>query len=957
MKRGLFIVLVCFLIGPVQADLLFSSPRIADRDLKKIELGSSPKITVKYRNDTGKEVWLSTIDLYLEHDPSLIDNVIGLTNLNGDRLAEKENTVTPGLIVYKLESIYSNWNLLTVRPGETVPLVEIVVHLNQQVSLPSGNERLLDFSALYPSIVTDNNLNVTGAAARPNPVALEKSAPPEFAGLNFAESANILGIKNPGNTVVLNWITAATNAFDLSKFGNGKLSYRLWRATDPNFSDALELTGNAAQPFTGNLSGKDYVFQDGNGAGLPNLENPLSDGTIYYYKITALDDTSPTPNETVPLVKSVIPMDLTPPADVTDLAAETDDRKITLTWKNPADPDLGGIVIMKNTGQPIAKEALLPASFPDKDGRQYSEGEEPFGPGRGTIAYVSPQEDFDPKQILSGVEDSVSNGVMNYYKLFTYDRAIAGPPREMGRNYSAGVEIAKVAGKKPRPISGFKVLQGALPGEVGFSWTNSPDDFVEGVIVRYATDNDEKFNALTGANIGDLAGIFPVTTGPGEKENYQISLPLGAHYYFKAYPYNTTAVPLDPFDDQNMSEHIFGQGEIADLPLPIHFFKQESLAAYGSLSQSLWNTLLQAGYIDESGAIQPLFDGKKENFSLFLDSETLVADVFTILKSSTTLTVRKTDFSAYGIAATTIWDNLIAAGYIDSNGVIQPAFDGDSGNFKAGFSLDNQLTAQVYELLAQSFNDKGEIVFSTKSLAAKENGQAKVQLWFGKRLYQKELVARGEPFIIEPAGEVRAKFSAEGMVALSSNAGDYSIVIDPDKKQAKTMGIMADSQGKVSTMGTGKVSAFSVRSAPSEPLAPGRHTILLSTKKIEPNGVITTFTEAATVEVAGGPVRLTSQPLPYPSPFSIPRHQKVAIQYGLSSDANIEVYLIGGDGTRIKHFVLPAGSEGGSAGINKITWDGRTDQGPLAGNAIYVGTVIAKDENRLLGKFKLTIFN
>jgi hypothetical protein len=59
---------------------------------------------------------------------------------------------------------------------------------------------------------------------------------------------------------------------------------------------------------------------------------------------------------------------------------------------------------------------------------------------------------------------------------------------------------------------------------------------------------------------------------------------------------------------------------------------------------------------------------------------------------------------------------------------------------------------------------------------------------------------------------------------------------------------------------------------------------------------------------------------------------------------------------RIKRVICQAGvGEGGHAGVNKVEWDGQTDQGYLAGNAIYVGTIISKDDNRLLGKVKMTL--
>jgi hypothetical protein len=105
----------------------------------------------------------------------------------------------------------------------------------------------------------------------------------------------------------------------------------------------------------------------------------------------------------------------------------------------------------------------------------------------------------------------------------------------------------------------------------------------------------------------------------------------------------------------------------------------------------------------------------------------------------------------------------------------------------------------------------------------------------------------------------------------------------------------------------------------------------------------------------GGPLRLIGTPLAYPSPFSISKHGTVSIQYELSQNANIDVYIVDANGSRLKKFACDAGTEGGTAGINKLTWDGRAAQGYLAGNAIYVCTIVSRSEGRLLGKLKLAV--
>ncbi|MBU0672631.1 MAG: hypothetical protein KJ732_06360 [Candidatus Margulisbacteria bacterium] len=233
----------------------------------------------------------------------------------------------------------------------------------------------------------------------------------------------------------------------------------------------------------------------------------------------------------------------------------------------------------------------------------------------------------------------------------------------------------------------------------------------------------------------------------------------------------------------------------------------------------------------------------------------------------------------------------------------------------------------------------------------------KIKIWFGNRLYQPAALKAGQKFVVSPTPKVEAKISIEEPYAVSNNISDYTIVLDPGTAASKTPVLnAADNMVAQSTI-AGDLKAFNLtyQLTEQDKLAEGEHTLQVTAKSSGTQGIQTTSTVLATVEVMGGPTRLIGVPLTWPSPFSIRAQGTVYVQYQLSSDANIEIYIVGVGGLRVKRLNFAAGTEGGSAGINKITWDGRTDQGLLAGNAIYVGTITARDESRLLGKFKLTI--
>ncbi|MDD5593384.1 MAG: hypothetical protein PHG97_01410 [Candidatus Margulisbacteria bacterium] len=229
-----------------------------------------------------------------------------------------------------------------------------------------------------------------------------------------------------------------------------------------------------------------------------------------------------------------------------------------------------------------------------------------------------------------------------------------------------------------------------------------------------------------------------------------------------------------------------------------------------------------------------------------------------------------------------------------------------------------------------------------------------IRVWFNNRLYQPALVAKGEKFIISPKPEVRIEATIDSPYVLARDINAYSMSID-----AKPKDLSASTISRVFAAGTvaesAMISAMNIKYNVVDALAEGEHIFSFSSSSSGLRGAASTSVMLATVEVLGGPLRLIGPPLTFPSPYSISKNRIVTIQYQLSANANIDIYLIGVSGQRVKKFSFNSGQEGGSAGINKVTWDGMTDQGSLAGNAIYVGTILGRDENKLLGKVKLTI--
>jgi protocatechuate 3,4-dioxygenase beta subunit/uncharacterized protein YegP (UPF0339 family) len=249
-----------------------------------------------------------------------------------------------------------------------------------------------------------------------------------------------------------------------------------------------------------------------------------------------------------------------------------------------------------------------------------------------------------------------------------------------------------------------------------------------------------------------------------------------------------------------------------------------------------------------------------------------------------------------------------------------------------------------------------------------------IKIWFSQRLYQKALVEKGQKFVTSSKPEINIEVSINDPYTLPNDVSGYSITLDPDTPNSKTYNLSAQNITKKvyaagyqpaafkamavsseETKEAEKIQSYSLQYTITDEISDGSHVLSFTARSSGLAGIASVQTESASIEVMGGPLRMFGAPLTYPSPFSISKQNTVTIQYNLSANAKIDIYITGVSGMRIKKFSIDAGSEGGTAGLNKVTWDGRTDQGFLAGNAIYVGTIINRDDGKLLGKFKLTI--
>ncbi|MFH1617488.1 MAG: hypothetical protein ABIB65_02805 [Candidatus Margulisiibacteriota bacterium] len=89
-----------------------------------------------------------------------------------------------------------------------------------------------------------------------------------------------------------------------------------------------------------------------------------------------------------------------------------------------------------------------------------------------------------------------------------------------------------------------------------------------------------------------------------------------------------------------------------------------------------------------------------------------------------------------------------------------------------------------------------------------------------------------------------------------------------------------------------------------------------------------------------------------PNPFN-PAVEITEIGYDLSEGATVDLYIFNLYGQRIFKKTYPEGSVGGSAGYNKVSWDGISDFGYLVPNDIYLCRLVSR--GKVIGKCKIAV--
>jgi hypothetical protein len=218
-------------------------------------------------------------------------------------------------------------------------------------------------------------------------------------------------------------------------------------------------------------------------------------------------------------------------------------------------------------------------------------------------------------------------------------------------------------------------------------------------------------------------------------------------------------------------------------------------------------------------------------------------------------------------------------------------------------------------------------------------------IYFGTRLYQPPPVI--ERFVVDQQPRVRARVTSEYGI----NVSRVSMVVDPGTATARTFAVEADNI----------VASSGPPSAPTDltyeldlarlgvTLTEGAHTF-----DFRAANAFGDATAAANVEVIGGEVRILDIPIVFPSPAYLRTTREITIQYTLSRATPVNINFFDVSGRVVKTIRPNIGEEGTLAGLNKVTTTLVTDQGQTFAAGIFQGIIINRENNKVLGRVKLT---
>ncbi|MBI5078439.1 hypothetical protein HZB08_00245 [Candidatus Saganbacteria bacterium] len=533
--------LLFLLFDFARADVLISTYKVDGFDSNNLEVGATFKVTVRYQNTTGSSQTIVGAKFYLDYDNTYVDNISesAITdNLAGSLTSKTNPNFTPvnGQVRYQRDAGAGNG--LTVANNDTIDCFTLTFHLKQDDN-NAGSRAILNWlapTADNVKLVIAGGGNVSGTVNPFQNATLKTAAAPTFSGLNTVSDPQ------SGNTLNLDWTTYGNAANDLTDGAatyysghdgqhNGQgLRYNIYRGTiSPPASKVVSERNSFTYTNTG-----------------------LDDTVTYYFTVRAQDDCTPSHNEEQNSnILSATPHDYTPPGAPTSFNAAAGDSSIALSWSNPGASDFAGVIIVRKPDGSTPSPSLVSASG-NNDGAVYNAGEV-LSDGS-VVKYKGTGTAF--------TDTALTNGVNYLYKIYAFDLATNGPPKQQGNNYSSAVSTSGTPGVAPDNVANLRALAGTNSGDITLKWTNPIIDGQGSIVPAKAagyggsrivwTTDYGKWNNITvnsadtdPANYSKAEKLIPNQGDPNQtpsEESAAISsLSTLEVYYFRVFPFNITA--------------------------------------------------------------------------------------------------------------------------------------------------------------------------------------------------------------------------------------------------------------------------------------------------------------------------------------------------------------------------------------------------------------------------------
>jgi len=559
LRFGIYLFLVSGILGfasSAEAAVYFEKPYVGPATQLKsyIENGAWAYVMVKYRNDSGSEVLIDSVKLWMRYDTTWVENTggfpISVANQNSGNFQVAQNETAGGELKYQLTISASSPNPLRVAGGALANIALIRFHIKQDDALRGDIPiSILTFWDLDPLsnyvFLKQGGVDKTGAKFNYNdpsypggPVDLriEETHRPVFPPPN----EGIDSVRDPetGNTLILGWPNCASTAHDHATdkaetfFAAGQhLRYNVYQSYPaPAMPGTLLASGTRMDAAGLTVTG-------------------LSDGTTYYYVVRGLDDCKARENENLSTKQlSGIPTDHTPPPAPNLAAPDPDDQLLNLSWGGSEGGDFGGYVLYRKDG------GAPTHTFTGAHGVENGETPPAAGtilPDGSKVLYVGTGRALTDRgtDLPAG---SLINGHPYGYMVAAFDRAVAGPPREQGYNYSYSVPRIGYPGAKPRPLKNFLSVSGPGGGQITLRW--NPEGNQGGAKILATKNLDAWASTQFDSEVTSPDAYVLVMDKPhadplpAQEEVVVNSIgasPLeeGAVYYFSGFAYNRTPDP------------------------------------------------------------------------------------------------------------------------------------------------------------------------------------------------------------------------------------------------------------------------------------------------------------------------------------------------------------------------------------------------------------------------------